>query len=117
MQLNFYQTDDKAVSVLELSGRFDAYEVAPVNHWFDGLDDDAPKQVVIDLSGVTFIDSKGLATLVSMMKAARKSNGNVHLCGLQQQLVIIFELSKSNRVFKIFDTAEQAINAFPVTEV
>jgi anti-sigma B factor antagonist len=98
------------IAVIELSGRFDAHVAPAVKAWQD--ERGARAQVVVDLSGVTFIDSTALATLVSGMKRCRQLGGDMHLCSLRQPVAIIFELTKLDRAFRIFSSAPEAISAF-----
>jgi anti-sigma B factor antagonist len=63
--------------------------------------------VVVNLSGVTFIDSAALSALVSGLKRCRMGKGELYLCCLQQPVRVIFELTRLNRAFTIFE--EEAI--------
>jgi len=97
------------IVIIELSGRFDAYEVPKLTEWFDGKPD--AKNVVVNLAGVTFIDSSGLATLVKMLKRCRQNNGELGLSNLQQAVLIIMELTRLDKAFDIYDTEAEAIQA------
>jgi anti-sigma B factor antagonist len=65
----------------------------------------------VDLEGVTFIDSTALATLVQGLNRCRKLNGDLHLCGLRQQVYMIFELTRLDKAFNIFVDENHAIQA------
>jgi anti-sigma B factor antagonist len=110
MKLQTRSTND--VQILELAGRFDAYEEPPVRQWLDKTSNGAPAHVVVDLAKVHFIDSTALSTLVQGMKHCREKNGDLHLCNLQQPVRIIFELTRLDRAFEIFPTEAEAIAAF-----
>lgn len=58
--------------------------------------------VLIDLKDVKFIDSSGLGALVSIMKTVRTSGGKLFVCSLNDQVKMIFELTKMDRVFEKF---------------
>lgn len=108
MEIKHHISND--VDILELEGRFDAYEVPIVVKWFD--DNPSAKQVVINLSGVGFIDSSGLSTLVKGLKRCRQAEGELYLSNLQQAVLIIFELTRLDKAFNIFDTEADAVAAF-----
>lgn len=94
-------------TILTLNGRFDAFETAPVIEWFDKNIKADNAHVVVDLSGVNFLDSAALASLVKGMKRCREFQGDLFLSGLQQPVRIIFELTRLDKAFRIFtDTAE-----------
>ncbi len=98
------------IDVLELEGRFDAYEVPSLVKWFDN--NPTAKHVIINLSGVGFIDSSGLSTLVKGLKRCRQNEGELYLSDLQQAVLIIIELTRLDKAFKIFKTEAEAIAAF-----
>lgn len=98
------------VDILQLSGRFDAYEVPVIVKWFD--DNPETKNAVVNLNGVGFIDSSGLATLVKVLKHCRQNDGDLYLSNLQQAVLIIFELTRLDKAFEIFDKEDDAVQAF-----
>jgi anti-sigma B factor antagonist len=73
---------------------------------------DAHRQVVFDLSSLTFIDSSGLGAFLSCLRHVHAQGGDLRLCGLSQPVRTLFELVRMHRIFQIFDTQEAAIQAF-----
>lgn len=112
MELKTRSAANDFVSILELSGRFDTNEEAPVREWLNKTAVSSQAQVVVNLSKVDFIDSTGLATLVQGMKHCRQHGGDLYLSGLQQPIQIIFQLTRLDKVFQIFSDETQAIQAF-----
>jgi anti-sigma B factor antagonist len=55
----------------------------------------------LDLSALTFMDSSGLGTLVSLHKTMRSRNGNVRLIKPAPNIRQILELTRLHRVFEI----------------
>ncbi len=68
-------------------------------------------RLVMDLSQVRFIDSSGLGALLSGYKNARFHQGNLVLAGLQPRVKSMFELTRLNRVFDIFQQTEDVLQA------
>jgi anti-sigma B factor antagonist len=97
------------VSVLELNGRFDTHTALELFTWLDSVTECQPARVVVNLSGVSFVDSVALSALVSSLKRCRSGNGDLYLCCLPQRLQNIFELTRLNRVFTMFDEESVAI--------
>lgn len=63
--------------------------------------------VLIDFQDVKFMDSSGLGALVSAMKTVKTSGGKLCLCSVKDQVKMIFELTRMDRVFESFtDRAE-----------
>lgn len=65
--------------------------------------------IVLDLSGVEFVDSSGLGALLSSLRALRAKGGNLGLCCLAKPVRVLIELVRMDRVFPIYDTAEEAV--------
>lgn len=101
-----------SVPILELSGRFDAYVAPRVAEWLEGPTTTAPARVVVNLSGVPFMDSTALGALVRGMKRSRQHAGDMYICGLQRPVRVVFELTQLDKVFKVFETEEEAVRAF-----
>lgn len=103
-------TTSGEINILQLDGRYDAFEVPQVSKWFD--EQPNLRYVVVNMSGVGFIDSSGLASLVKGMKRCRQNQGDLYLCGLQQAVTIIFELVSLNKAFNIFADESTAVGRF-----
>ena len=58
--------------------------------------------VLLDMKQVTFMNSTGIGAMVAMLKIARAKGKQIYLCGLTEQVKMIFELTKMDRVFKTF---------------
>jgi anti-sigma B factor antagonist len=70
-----------------------------------------PQRVVVDLSGVPYMDSSGVATLVEAMQQQRKHQGKIILCGLQPKVRSIFEIARLDMIFTIVEDADSARSA------
>ena len=70
------------------------------------------RQIVINLSGVTYIDSGGLGTLVGVYSSARSGGADVKLTGLGQRLRDVLQVTKLVTVFEVYDSEQQAVAAF-----
>ena len=68
-----------------------------------------PSRVVVDLGEVPYMDSSGLATLVEAMQIARKNEGKLVICALQEKVRSIFEIARLDMVFNIANTREEAM--------
>ena len=70
------------------------------------------KQIVLDLGGVTYIDSLGLGVLVGLLISAQKASGNIKLANLKPRLVDVLGVTKLMTVFETFERAEDAVRSF-----
>jgi anti-sigma B factor antagonist len=102
VMLNSIYGTESALAVLPIRGHFDARQVHYVQYEFDSLLTAGARFIILDLSDVQFVDSSALAVLVRGMRSCRERNGELLLCGLRQQVSIIFELTHMDQAFRIF---------------
>lgn len=70
-----------------------------------------PPRLVIDLAGVGYMDSSGLATLVEAMRTAKTSSTPMVLCGMNEKVRAIFEIARLHQFFKIVDNVDAALDS------
>jgi anti-sigma B factor antagonist len=56
-------------------------------------------RIILDLSGVEYMDSSGVATLVEAVQRSRTQQTTLVLCGLQERVRSVFEIAKLDKVF------------------
>lgn len=67
------------------------------------------RQVVIDFTDTAYIDSSGLGALVSLGKRIRESGGELRLAGLNDDLRTLFELTRLDTLFPLYNTRDAAL--------
>ena len=107
MQIDVKKEND--VVVVAVEGDLDINTSPDLRDKFEELIGQGENQYVIDLAGVPFMDSSGIAALVSLYKRVRIGAGDVKLCSIQAEVLKIFELTRLNRVFQIFDSRADAV--------
>jgi anti-anti-sigma factor len=70
------------------------------------------RKLVLDLSRVQFVDSRGCGAILSCLKTLTESGGDLRLCGINKFVRSVFELIRLHRICEIFETREEAIKAF-----
>ena len=63
-------------------------------------------KLTVDLSGVTYMDTSGLATLMEAMRLARRQGTRLVLSGIQDQPRYLLEITDLDHVFEIEKAAE-----------
>jgi anti-anti-sigma factor len=113
--INLYidQRRNADVTILDLKGRLRVGGNAVALHRsIRSLVLEKKTQIILNLAGVTFIDSCGLGELVASQVSVENKAGEIKLIGLTDQLR---ELLKATRVLAVFDTYEneaEAIQSF-----
>ena len=112
--MNFHIQDseiDADTHVIELGGEIDLYTAPEFKERMVELIDGGKKQIVVDLSAATFIDSTTLGVLVGGVKRLRPSGGALALVCTDQNITKIFEITGLDRVFPIHATREEALSS------
>jgi len=68
-------------------------------------------RMVLNLAGVTYIDSGGLGTLVGVYSSARSAGADIKLTGLGQRLRDVLQITKLATVCEVFNTEKEALTA------
>ncbi len=70
------------------------------------------KNIVMNLGGVSYIDSGGLGVLVSLFTSARSAGGEIKLANLTQRVGDLLQITKLLTVFEVFEGEQKAIDSF-----
>ena len=70
------------------------------------------KKLILNLGGVSYIDSGGLGILVSLYTSARSSGGNIKLANLTQRVGDLLQITKLLTVFEVYDGEQKALDSF-----
>ena len=69
------------------------------------------ESMVLDLTEVPYVDSSGLGSLVSACVSRQKAGRRVALSGVNERVLRLFEITKTEPLFLIFPTIDEAIAA------
>ena len=100
------------VTVCALSGEININTSPDLRKVFDELITQKAKKVILDLGGVTYIDSSGLATLIEVLRKMKRYDGRLRLCGLSDKIRSLFEITKLTKLFNMHATEQEALVGF-----
>uniref|UniRef100_A0A7V3VS69 Anti-sigma factor antagonist n=1 Tax=Mesoaciditoga lauensis TaxID=1495039 RepID=A0A7V3VS69_9BACT len=96
-------------SLAILKGELDAYQSIDFKkRMIEEAINATNKRILVDMTNLSYIDSAGLGALVSLLKRANEGSKEIRFFGMRNNVKKIFELTKLNMIFKIFDTYEEA---------
>ena len=95
--------------VIALSGEVDLYTAPEFKQQLLDVIGKGAKEVVVDFSDTTFIDSTTLGVLVGGVKRLRTNDGQLSLVCSDRNITKIFEITGLDRVFTIYPTREEAV--------
>jgi anti-sigma B factor antagonist len=104
------------VMVLELDGRLILEEgESPLRETVDRLVKQGHVKILVDLRGVTKIDSAGIGMLVSKYLTAFRHGGRVKLLHLTTRAGNLMHFTRLCTVFEMFDSEDEALRSFETT--
>ncbi|MFQ5648531.1 MAG: STAS domain-containing protein [bacterium] len=95
-------------SIVQIEGEVDLYSSPELRKKLMELTGAEEKAIVVDLRKVRYMDSSGVATLVETLQQVGKYGGKLKLANLRDAVKDVFELSRLDKVFDIFETVQQA---------
>jgi anti-sigma B factor antagonist len=96
-------------NVLPLEGEIDLHVSPRLENSLWRMIKQQPPHVIIDLSGVTFIDSSGLAVLIRAMQDIQKYGGTLRLSGMNEYVRPIFETARLDQIFLIDPQSDELL--------
>ena len=106
---------DDSTYVIALTGEVDLYTAPEFKQQLLDVISQGGKEVIVDFSNTTFIDSTTLGVLVGGVKRLRSSDGQLSLVCNDRNITKIFEITGLDRVFTIHPTRDEAVAALGTT--
>jgi anti-sigma B factor antagonist len=110
--MHISQKEVNDVSVYEIKGDIDINSSPDIRDAFEKGTKGKAMKILVNLDSVSYVDSSGLATLVEMLKKTRSYGGKLRISNLASKVKSLFEITKLEKLFEIFDTEEDAIAGF-----
>jgi anti-sigma B factor antagonist len=95
--------------VLSLRGPLTMENVSP---FLNAVRRENAPTMILDFSGVPYLDSSGLGSLVSAYTSCQKAGRRVALTGVNKRVMKVFEITKVEEIFLMFPTLSDALEAF-----
>jgi anti-sigma B factor antagonist len=100
--------------VISLAGEVDLYTAPEFKQQLLEVIGEGAKEVVVDLTETTFIDSTTLGVLVGGVKRLRANDGQLTLVSTDRNITKIFEITGLDRVFTIYPSRDDAVSEIGV---
>jgi len=97
-------------TILSLSGPLSIHTVFKFQ---EAVRSDPSSALIVDFSGVPFIDSAGLGALVGVSVSTKKANRKVAYAAMNKQAKALVEMTHVNQLFQTYDTVKDAEAAIP----
>ena len=97
--------------ILALDGRIDLFSSPQLRTALLSALEEGALPVLLDFSGVPYVDSSGLATVIEGFQRSKRTGREYALFGLSEGVLGVFEIAKLTRAFSIFTDETSALEA------
>ena len=113
-ELNINERQAGDVTVLDLSGKITIGEGSvALRAGIRRLLEEGKKRILLNLAGVSYVDSSGIGELVSSYTAIGKEDGGqLNLLNLTQKIRDLLTITKLLTVFDVYDNEAEALNSY-----
>lgn len=102
-----------AVSILDVAGRLTSFETGALRESVSRLLRDGRKDIVLNLSGLQYLDSSGIGELARIYVSVVKQSGQMKVIGLSSKVEEILRITQLYQVFPEFPSEAAALESFP----
>ena len=112
---NFSLTIRKAgpISLLDVAGCLTSFEIGALRDSISRLLKQGRKNIVLNLSGLEYLDSSGIGELARIYVSVVKVSGQMKVVGLSPKVEEILKITQLYQVFPEFPSEEAALQSFP----
>ncbi|MAT38969.1 MAG: anti-anti-sigma factor [Ectothiorhodospiraceae bacterium] len=104
--------EQNGIVIISLEGAMlGSGEALPLNEALHSMLDSGLNRAVIDLSGVTFINSSGLGMLIKGMTTLRDAGGDLKISGANEKVLNVFQITKLDSVLDQYPNVDDALSA------
>lgn len=112
-ELNINERQAGDVTVLDMSGKITIGEGSvALRTAIRRLLEEGKKRILLNLAGVSYVDSSGIGELVSSYTAINKEGGQLKLLNLTQKIQDLLTITKLLTVFDTYESEAEALNSF-----
>jgi anti-sigma B factor antagonist len=99
------------VAVVDLHGEINAFAEEKLNTAYSEAEGQGTDVILLNFSGVDYINSTGIALIVSLLARARKAHRSLLVCGLSDHYLEIFRITRLVDFMSVFPDEASALAA------
>ena len=96
-------------AIVDLRGEIDSFSENELNAAYAKASEGDPDVILLNFSGVHYINSTGIALIVVLLAKARASRRRLVACGLSDHYVEIFNITRLSDFMGMFPDEESAL--------
>jgi anti-sigma B factor antagonist len=113
--MNLNIRENNGVTVIDITGRLTLGDVPTVlKDEIRRLIEEGKTSLLLNLAGLTYLDSSGMGLLVGAYAAANRAGGQLKLSNLTSRVKDLLLITKLYTVFEVYDDEASAVSSFAV---
>jgi anti-sigma B factor antagonist len=109
--MHIVATQEEKAVLLKVSGRMDAENADEFDKACEVWISKGAKHLIADLADLQYVSSMGLRSFLAAAQKLKSISGSLSLCGLHGLPLQVFEMTKLNSLFPMFETSQQALDS------
>jgi stage II sporulation protein AA (anti-sigma F factor antagonist) len=112
MALRMTITEDRDVVIVALAARIDSFAIEELYEGFEQVKKTGKRNIILMMRDLEYINSRGIATLISFFKWAKEEGRSVKLAQVPKNIMQLLSLLGIEKLTSIYDTLPEAIESF-----
>jgi len=112
MALRMTITEDRDIVIVALAARIDSFAIEELYEGFEQVKKTGKRNIVLLMKDLEYINSRGIATLISFFKWAKEEGRSVKLAQVPKNIMSLLALLGIEKLTSIYDTLPEAIESF-----
>lgn len=110
--MNITTHEQNGITVVALDGRVDSEGAVDLELALQTALNEGQFKMILDMSGVRYLNSAGLRTLADVLTQCREQNGDLKLVALSPKVERVFQIIGFDKFFSIYADVDSAVDAF-----
>ena len=110
--MNVASRSEGDVTVVHVEGNLDTNTAPDAQQHLDALQDSGVGKILVNFTDLDYISSAGLRVLLATAKRMGAAGGSLRICGLNETVNEVFEISGFSVILNVFGTEAEALEGF-----
>jgi anti-anti-sigma factor len=110
--VNITTSEVEGITIAEFEGNLDTNTAPDAEERLGELLEKGVTKILVDFTTLHYISSAGLRVLLATTKRLGGTGGSMRLCGLNETVDEVFEISGFSTIFSVFGTRDEALDGF-----
>ena len=110
--MNITTTEVEGITIAEFEGNLDTNTAPEAEERLGELLEKGVTKILVDFTTLDYISSAGLRVLLVTTKRLGGTGGSMRICGLNETVDEVFEISGFSTIFSVFKSRDEALEGF-----